>query len=207
MVATCLNSDTLNTLTLSSELVQQSTWIVNSHVPGWYPAHLDSICLLYHCFCFSLTFLANLHWLVQQRQTLLRVDLLHRQPTNTSTTSTNQLAHTPAFHALDWLSLPVMDSEYNTKWLMAVEWQWADSSVIENKQMVRLKQHFFSVIAVDMSHKSVTTFKLPPFYIHYTGQPALASTPSYELENFVGAKHYCCPVPACSCWQQLAHLD
>jgi len=103
----------------------------------------------------------------------------------------NQSAHTPAFHALDWLSLPVTDSEYNTKWLMAVEWQWADSSVIENKQTVRLKQHFFSVITVDMSHKSVTTFKLPPFYIHYTGQPALASIPSYELENFVGASFYC----------------
>jgi len=31
----------------------------------------------------------------------------------------------------------------------------------------------------------------PPFYGHYTGQPALASTSSYELEDFVGAKFYC----------------
>ena len=29
------------------------------------------------------------------------------------------------------------------------------------------------------------------FYGHYTGQPALAGTPSQELENFVGAKFYC----------------
>jgi len=26
---------------------------------------------------------------------------------------------------------------------------------------------------------------------HYTGQPALASTPSQELEDFAGAKFYC----------------
>ena len=31
----------------------------------------------------------------------------------------------------------------------------------------------------------------PPFYGHYTGQPALASNSSYELEDFVGAKFYC----------------
>jgi len=31
---------------------------------------------------------------------------------------------------------------------------------------------------------------LPLFYGHYTGQPALASTPSYELDDFVGAKFY-----------------
>ena len=31
----------------------------------------------------------------------------------------------------------------------------------------------------------------PPFYGHYTGQPALAGTSSWELEAFVGAKFYC----------------
>ena len=31
----------------------------------------------------------------------------------------------------------------------------------------------------------------PPFCGHYTGQPALAGTSSYELEDFVGAKFYC----------------
>jgi len=31
----------------------------------------------------------------------------------------------------------------------------------------------------------------PPFYGHYTGQPALAGTSSYELEDFVGANFYC----------------
>jgi len=30
----------------------------------------------------------------------------------------------------------------------------------------------------------------PPFYGHYTGQPALAGTSSQELEDFVGAKFY-----------------
>ena len=32
---------------------------------------------------------------------------------------------------------------------------------------------------------------LLPFYSHYTGQPALASIPSYELQDFAGAKFYC----------------
>jgi len=31
----------------------------------------------------------------------------------------------------------------------------------------------------------------PPFYGHYTGQPALAGTSSEELEDFAGAKFYC----------------
>jgi len=31
----------------------------------------------------------------------------------------------------------------------------------------------------------------PPYYGHYTGQPALAGTSSYELEDFVGANFYC----------------
>jgi len=31
----------------------------------------------------------------------------------------------------------------------------------------------------------------PPFYGHYTGQPALASTSSLELQDFVGAKFFC----------------
>jgi len=31
----------------------------------------------------------------------------------------------------------------------------------------------------------------PPFYGHYTSQPGLASTSSYELEDFAGAKFYC----------------
>jgi len=30
-----------------------------------------------------------------------------------------------------------------------------------------------------------------PFYSHYTGQPALAGTSSYELEDFVGTKFHC----------------
>jgi len=30
----------------------------------------------------------------------------------------------------------------------------------------------------------------PPFYGHYTGQPASAGTSGYELEDFVGAKFY-----------------
>jgi len=32
--------------------------------------------------------------------------------------------------------------------------------------------------------------ELLQFYSHYTGQPALASTPSSEMEDFVGAKFY-----------------
>jgi len=31
----------------------------------------------------------------------------------------------------------------------------------------------------------------PLSYSHYTGQPALAGTSSYELEDFVDAKFYC----------------
>ena len=31
----------------------------------------------------------------------------------------------------------------------------------------------------------------PPFYGHYTGQPALAGASSLELEHFVGTKYYC----------------
>jgi len=31
----------------------------------------------------------------------------------------------------------------------------------------------------------------PPFYCHFTGQPALAGTSSSELEDFVGATLYC----------------
>jgi len=31
----------------------------------------------------------------------------------------------------------------------------------------------------------------PLLYGHYTGQPALAGTSSYEVEDFVGAKFYC----------------
>jgi len=29
-----------------------------------------------------------------------------------------------------------------------------------------------------------------PFYGHYTGQPELAGTSSWEMENFVGAEFY-----------------
>jgi len=29
------------------------------------------------------------------------------------------------------------------------------------------------------------------YYSHFTGQPVLASSPSIELEDFVGAKFYC----------------
>jgi len=32
---------------------------------------------------------------------------------------------------------------------------------------------------------------LPPFYVHYTGQPVLAGTPSQELEDSVPGKFYC----------------
>jgi len=32
---------------------------------------------------------------------------------------------------------------------------------------------------------------LLPFYGQYTGQPVLAGSPSYELEDFLGAKVYC----------------
>jgi len=31
----------------------------------------------------------------------------------------------------------------------------------------------------------------PLFYGHYTCQPVLAGTSSYELEDFVGVKFYC----------------
>jgi len=36
-----------------------------------------------------------------------------------------------------------------------------------------------------------TTTNEPAFYGHYTGQPTLAGTSSYKLEDFVGAKFYC----------------
>jgi len=32
---------------------------------------------------------------------------------------------------------------------------------------------------------------VPLFNGHYTGQAALAGTPDFELEDFVGAKFYC----------------
>jgi len=38
---------------------------------------------------------------------------------------------------------------------------------------------------------STTTTQQPPFYGHYTGQPVLAGTSCYELEDFVGAKFSC----------------
>jgi len=38
---------------------------------------------------------------------------------------------------------------------------------------------------------STTTPQQPPFDGHYTGQPALAGTSSYELEDFVGSEFYC----------------
>ena len=41
-----------------------------------------------------------------------------------------------------------------------------------------------------------TTHNLPPFYGHYTRQPAPAGTSSSELEDFVGAEFYCQRVPA-----------
>jgi len=34
----------------------------------------------------------------------------------------------------------------------------------------------------------VITINQPPFYSHYTDQPALAGTSSYSVEDFVGAK-------------------
>ena len=37
----------------------------------------------------------------------------------------------------------------------------------------------------------MTQQQQPLFYCHYTGQPALAGTSSWELEDFVGAKFYC----------------
>jgi len=36
-----------------------------------------------------------------------------------------------------------------------------------------------------------TSEQQPPFYGRYRGQPALASTSSQELEDFVGAEFYC----------------
>jgi len=38
---------------------------------------------------------------------------------------------------------------------------------------------------------TTTTVLLLLFYGHYTGQPALAGTLSYELEDFVRAQFYC----------------
>ena len=38
---------------------------------------------------------------------------------------------------------------------------------------------------------SVKLQQQPPFYDHYTGQPALRSTCIKEMEDFVGAKFYC----------------
>jgi len=43
----------------------------------------------------------------------------------------------------------------------------------------------------------------PPFYRHYTDQPALAGISSWKLEDFVEAVL----LPACPCWQQPAHLN
>ena len=60
---------------------------------------------------------------------------------------------------------------------------------------------FFLDHSVYITHKTVlkniwqqvneTNTTQPPFYRHYRGQPALAGTSSYELEDFVGAKFYC----------------
>jgi len=36
-------------------------------------------------------------------------------------------------------------------------------------------------------HNKLTHTLLPPLYSHYTGQPALAGTPRYELESFAVA--------------------
>jgi len=47
---------------------------------------------------------------------------------------------------------------------------------------------------VMLNRKQHNATKLLPFYSHYTGQPALASTPVRNwsiLEYFVGAKFYC----------------
>jgi len=42
------------------------------------------------------------------------------------------------------------------------------------------------------SHSHFTLPQQPPLYYgHYTCQPALANSSSYELEDFVGAKFYC----------------
>jgi len=41
---------------------------------------------------------------------------------------------------------------------------------------------------LSMFYITITT--QPPFYGHYTGQSVIASTSSYELEDFVAAKFY-----------------
>jgi len=42
------------------------------------------------------------------------------------------------------------------------------------------------------------------FHSYCIGKSLLTSTPSEELEDFVGQKFY---LPACTWWQQLAYLD
>jgi len=44
---------------------------------------------------------------------------------------------------------------------------------------------------VPLAKFKFTRTQQPSSYSHYTGQPALAGTSSYELEDFVDAKFYC----------------
>jgi len=53
--------------------------------------------------------------------------------------------------------------------------------------------HLMSILysLFSRSNKTELLLQLLPFYGHYTGQSALASTRCQELEDFVGAKFYC----------------
>ena len=57
------------------------------------------------------------------------------------------------------------------------------------KQFLSVETYHWSRVWTTCSNNP--QIQQPPFYGHYTGQPALASTSSEELEDFVGAKFYC----------------
>jgi len=56
--------------------------------------------------------------------------------------------------------------------------------------MSSILERFIFFLNIDAYHYSYNT-QQPPFYGHHTGQPALAGTSSYEVDDFVGAKFYC----------------
>jgi len=54
--------------------------------------------------------------------------------------------------------------------------------------LLKRNQQQWRYRAKESTNTIITTIPLLPFYGHCTGQPALASTPSYEWEDSVTAK-------------------
>ena len=61
----------------------------------------------------------------------------------------------------------------------------------QSRQHLTKTPSYSSILTTASQHNFMQQQPSPPSYGHYTSQPALTDTSSWELEDFVGTKFYC----------------